>query len=405
MQKVTREKPLHMLRQTWSKFEDSNSSRFKQHLKWVHPKDRIPEWKIKVDDIVKIISGKAKGQVGKVIKVDKWANRVFVDNVNFSKKTPRTEYETEDFDPSSIEKTGSWWMRKTLRAIHVSNVSLIHPEHIKPFEEGSIPEKDVQAVRVELIKKKKKNKIVSFRYIPKLNMYYDPIKKEKKEVEKKGTAKWDTRIEEVERRTLEVNLLPPFPPKLAAVYEGLSRIRNDEIGVTIAYGLHWSCYGILHALITITLFYYGSTLIKMTQKSFILSGVIPDGSRENNVQLRFFGASNENSDPSEITMKHLKLIKNLRKMRIFSYTLTGCFFMCTISLFAMAVMGYKLFEITLLSQLYYALCSIGVPLACIGINFGIIQAEIHPSGLIDTIADLSSYYHSQSESNSSENPL
>ncbi|CAH1765667.1 11916_t:CDS:2 [Entrophospora sp. SA101] len=220
-------------------------------------------------------------------------------------------------------------------------------------------------------------------------MYYDPIKKEKKEVEKKGTAKWDTRIEEVERRTLEVNLLPPFPPsivnelrnpkkpwryELAAVYEGLSRIRNDEIGVTIAYGLHWSCYGILHALITVTLFYYGSTLIKMTQKSFILSGVIPDGSRENNVQLRFFGASNENSDPSEITMKHLKLIKNLRK-------------------------------ITLLSQLYYALCSIGVPLACIGINFCIIQAEIHPSGLIDTIADLSSYYHSQSESNSSENPL
>ncbi|CAJ0762152.1 833_t:CDS:2, partial [Entrophospora sp. SA101] len=123
---------------------------------------------------------------------------------------------------------------------------------------------------------------------------------------------------------------------LAAVYEGLSRIRNDEIGVTIAYGLHWSCYGILHALITVTLFYYGSTLIKMTQKSFILSGVIPDGSRENNVQLRFFGAR--------------------------------------------------------------------VPLACIGINFCIIQAEIHPSGLIDTIADLSSYYHSQSESNSSENP-
>ncbi|CAJ0645205.1 12086_t:CDS:2 [Entrophospora sp. SA101] len=196
-----------------------------------------------------------------------------------------------------------------------------------------------------------------------------------------------------------------FSIELAAVYEGLSRIRNDEIGVTIAYGLHWSCYGILHALITVTLFYYGSTLIKMTQKSFILSGVIPDGSRENNVQLRFFGASNENSDPSEITMKHLKLIKNLRKMRIFSYTLTGCFFMCTISLFAMAVMGYKLFEITLLSQLYYALCSIGVPLACIGINFCIIQAEIHPSGLIDTIADLSSYYHSQSESNSSENPL
>ncbi|CAJ0645204.1 12085_t:CDS:2 [Entrophospora sp. SA101] len=222
MQKVTREKPLHMLRQTWSKFEDSNSSRFKQNLKWVHPKDRIPEWKIKVDDIVKIISGKTKGQVGKVIKVDKWANRVFVDNVNFSKKTPRTEYETEDFDPSSIEKTGSWWMRKTLRAIHVSNVSLIHPEHIKPFEEGSIPEKDVQAVRVELIKKKKKNKIVSFRYIPKLNMYYDPIKKEKKEVEKKGTAKWDTRIEEVERRTLEVNLLPPFPPSI------VNELRNPK---------------------------------------------------------------------------------------------------------------------------------------------------------------------------------
>lgn len=52
----------------------------------------------------------------------------------------------------------------------------------------------------------------------------------------------------------------------------------------------------------------------MTQKSFILSGVISDKDRENNVQLRFFGASNEGFDPNEITMKRLKLIKNLRKV-------------------------------------------------------------------------------------------
>lgn len=30
-----------------------------------------------------------------------------------------------------------------------------------------------------------------------------------------------------------------FSIEFTAVYEGLSRIRNDEIGVTIAYGLHW----------------------------------------------------------------------------------------------------------------------------------------------------------------------
>src|SRR5688572_26267980 len=71
--------PVHMLRQHWSKFKDGNARmrRLNRPQKWVHPRDRIERWKIFEGDIVKVMVGRAKNEVGKVKSVDKLSNRIW----------------------------------------------------------------------------------------------------------------------------------------------------------------------------------------------------------------------------------------------------------------------------------------------------------------------------------------
>ena len=70
------------------------------------------KWKIRRDDQVVIISGKAKGEVGKVLKVFREKNLVLVEGINLSSKHTK---------PSS-ESAGGIIKKET--PIHVSNISI-----------------------------------------------------------------------------------------------------------------------------------------------------------------------------------------------------------------------------------------------------------------------------------------
>jgi large subunit ribosomal protein L24 len=70
--------------------------------------------KLKKQDQVKVISGKAKGQTGRIVKVLADENRVVVENVNKAKKHQKPN--RQDQKGGIIEKEMS---------LHISNVMLV----------------------------------------------------------------------------------------------------------------------------------------------------------------------------------------------------------------------------------------------------------------------------------------
>ena len=70
--------------------------------------------RIKKDDKVKVIAGKDKGKIGKVLKIVKKKNRVLVENINMVKRHQR---------PSAKAKQGG--IVEGEGAIHRSNVMLM----------------------------------------------------------------------------------------------------------------------------------------------------------------------------------------------------------------------------------------------------------------------------------------
>ena len=73
--------------------------------------------KIKVGDMVKVISGSCKGKEGKVVKVLKSENRVIVDKINIVKKHVK---------PNNTNETGG--ILEIEAPIHISNVMLVKKE-------------------------------------------------------------------------------------------------------------------------------------------------------------------------------------------------------------------------------------------------------------------------------------
>jgi large subunit ribosomal protein L24 len=72
------------------------------------------KYRLKKDDKVKITAGKDKGKIGKILKVDKKNNRIFVENVNFVKRHSR---------PSAGNRQGGIIEKEA--SIHSSNAMLI----------------------------------------------------------------------------------------------------------------------------------------------------------------------------------------------------------------------------------------------------------------------------------------
>ena len=76
---------------------------------------------LKKDDKVKVIAGKDKGKIGKILKVNQKKNRVLVENINMIKRHSR---------PSAQNRQGGIVEREA--AIHWSNVMLMCNKCMSP---------------------------------------------------------------------------------------------------------------------------------------------------------------------------------------------------------------------------------------------------------------------------------
>jgi large subunit ribosomal protein L24 len=76
---------------------------------------------IKKDDKVKVLAGKDKGKIGKVLKVDRKKQRILVENVNIAKRHTR---------PTAQNRQGG--IIESEAPVHSSNVMLMCNKCIKP---------------------------------------------------------------------------------------------------------------------------------------------------------------------------------------------------------------------------------------------------------------------------------
>jgi large subunit ribosomal protein L24 len=79
--------------------------------------------KIRTDDEVIVISGKDKGKTGKVLRVDRKADKVFVEGLNMIKRHQRPNPARPNAQVGVIEREAG---------IHVSNVAILDPKDRKP---------------------------------------------------------------------------------------------------------------------------------------------------------------------------------------------------------------------------------------------------------------------------------
>ena len=79
--------------------------------------------KIRTDDQVIVISGKDKGKTGRVLRVDRKGDRVFVEGLNMIKRHQRPMPGRPNMQVGVIEREGP---------IHVSNVAIVDPKDKKP---------------------------------------------------------------------------------------------------------------------------------------------------------------------------------------------------------------------------------------------------------------------------------
>ena len=84
--------------------------------------------KLRTDDEVIVISGKDKGKTGKIVRVDRARERVFVEGINMIKRHQRPNPGRPNAPVGVIEREGP---------VHVSNVALLDPKERKPTRVGT----------------------------------------------------------------------------------------------------------------------------------------------------------------------------------------------------------------------------------------------------------------------------
>ena len=95
--------------------------------------------RIRTDDEVIVISGKDKGKTGKVLRVDRERDRVYVEGLNIIKRHQRPSAMNPNAQAGVIEREGP---------IHVSNVALLDPKDNKPTRIGTTVTADGKRARV-----------------------------------------------------------------------------------------------------------------------------------------------------------------------------------------------------------------------------------------------------------------
>ncbi|MCA1689752.1 MAG: 50S ribosomal protein L24 [Actinobacteria bacterium] len=91
--------------------------------------------KIRSDDQVIVISGKDRGKTGRVLRVDREKERVYVEGLNIIKRHERPR---QVRDVQRAESVGGVIEREG--PIHVSNVALVDPKDKKPTRVGVVRE-------------------------------------------------------------------------------------------------------------------------------------------------------------------------------------------------------------------------------------------------------------------------
>ena len=95
--------------------------------------------RIKTDDNVIVISGKDKGKTGRVLRVDRERNRVYVEGLNMIKRHQKPTALNPNAQAGVIEREGP---------IHVSNVALADPKDGRPTRIGVVRREDGRRIRV-----------------------------------------------------------------------------------------------------------------------------------------------------------------------------------------------------------------------------------------------------------------
>src|SRR3954451_16305964 len=95
--------------------------------------------KIRRDDEVVVIGGKDRGKTGRVIRVDRENQKVYVDGLNIQKRHQRPSAMNPNAQVGVIERPGP---------IHVSNVALLDPKDKKPTRIGTTVTADGKRARV-----------------------------------------------------------------------------------------------------------------------------------------------------------------------------------------------------------------------------------------------------------------
>jgi large subunit ribosomal protein L24 len=98
--------------------------------------------KLRTDDTVVVISGKDKGKTGRILRVDRAKERVFVEGLNIVKRHQRATPGQPNAAVGVIEKEGP---------IHVSNVALLDPKDNKPTRVGV--RRTAQGTRLRIAKR------------------------------------------------------------------------------------------------------------------------------------------------------------------------------------------------------------------------------------------------------------
>jgi large subunit ribosomal protein L24 len=95
--------------------------------------------KLRTDDEVIVISGKDKGKTGKIIRVDRSRDRVYVEGINIVKRHQRPNPGRPNAQVGVIEREGP---------VHVSNVALLDPKDRKPTRVGTRRTEEGRRMRV-----------------------------------------------------------------------------------------------------------------------------------------------------------------------------------------------------------------------------------------------------------------
>ena len=98
---------------------------------------RLGKTSLRVNDQVEVITGKDKGRVGKILNIDKQANKAVVERINMIKRHTK---------PTDATQSGQIVEREA--PVHISNLMLVCPECAKTVRIGKKILEDGTKVRI-----------------------------------------------------------------------------------------------------------------------------------------------------------------------------------------------------------------------------------------------------------------